>query len=70
MNHIEITPVKTYANEKNMLRAIRKTWPDEIRDEMLVRYFTAWTENGRCFPIFVGMKALEHGIHWKFNIVA
>lgn len=64
----EVTPIKTYANEKNMLASIRKAFPGI--DRIPVRFFTARTEDGRVYPVFVGKSAAEYGIHFHFNVVA
>jgi hypothetical protein len=58
---------KTYANEANMEKGIRKAMPRI--DEMEVRYFTAWNEEGRCYPVFVGSEAVNQGIHFHFVVV-
>jgi hypothetical protein len=68
LNHVEVTPTKTYANEANMLKAVAKALNFEVTGH--VRFFTAWTKEGRCFPIFVGADAASNGIHFHFNIVA
>lgn len=58
-------PRKTYANETNMKRAIERVGvPDECK------YVTIRTRNGRCFPLFIGMRCIEHGVHFFYNVVA
>lgn len=64
---IQVTPIRSYKNEKTMMNQINKKIDLENTD---VSWMIAWTEEGRCFPIFFGMKALQLGIHFQFNTVA
>lgn len=62
---IEVTSTKTYATEENADKAVAKRYgnsPD-------LRYYIAWTKEGRCFPVFIGSSALDHGVHFHFNVV-
>ena len=67
-NHVKGEAIKTYKTEKNTIKGIRTVYPN--LDEMDVRFYTAWSEEGRCFPVFVGIKAFDYGIQFNFNIVA
>lgn len=66
MDKIEVTPVRTYASEENADRAVQKKLGHL---QVPVRYFIAWTSDGRCFPVFVGANTLDYGIHFHFNCV-
>jgi hypothetical protein len=60
MNHIE--PGKTYKTEANAVKAA------EQASNGAYRFMTAWTEDGRCYPIFVGIDAM-HMVHKGFIVV-
>ena len=66
---IQLEAVRTYASPKNIEAAIQKHMPniDNLKD---VRYFVTYTQDGRCFPVFIGMKCMDYGIHHHFNVVA
>lgn len=59
----DLTAVKTYASEKNAERAVEKAGFDDLR------HFITWTQEGRCFPVFIGQEALSRGVHFHFNVV-
>lgn len=63
---IKLEPNKTYATEANAIKAVEKKFPEAGNDGL--RYFIQWTPEGRCFPVFVGEKALQHGVHFHFNV--
>jgi hypothetical protein len=56
---------KTYSTEENADKAVEKIFGDNNK----LRYFLARTEDGRFFPIFVGMEAISSGVHFHFNVV-
>ena len=58
---------KTYATEANAVKAVDKKYSNE---EQSLRYFIMQTADGRFFPIFVGNKAIECGVHFNFHVVA
>lgn len=64
---VEIEFVKTYATKENAIKAVEKKFPGNIDG---LRYIIVPLENGRFAPLFIGMKALEYGVHFHFNIVA
>lgn len=64
---LEIKPVKTYATKENAIKAVEKYIPVEHLRE--IRYIIMPTEDGRFFPVFIGVECLQHGIHFKFNII-
>lgn len=69
--HVEVIPGKTYATESNMLKAVEKV-TSRKQGELAnrnVRFYTAWTKDGRCFPVFVGAEAVNVGIHFHFNVI-
>lgn len=59
---------RTYATAANAVKAVEKVYPRG--DEDGLRYILQRTDDGRYFPVFIGMKALEHGVHFHFNVVA
>ena len=58
---------KTYATEANAVKAVDKKYSNE---DQSLRYFIMQTADGRFFPIFVGDKAIERGVHFDFHVVA
>ena len=65
---IILEPNKTYATAANAVKAVEKVFPRGDDDGL--RYILQRTDEGRYFPVFIGMKALEHGVHFHFNVVA
>ena len=66
MRLIEIIASKTYATPENAVKAVIKKFGDKGSS----RFFIHTTPEGRFFPVFVGMQALEEGVHFNFNVVA
>ena len=63
---IKFEATRTYATEANAIKAVEKKG---ISDDY--RYFIYRDEaTGRFYPIFVGEKALNAGIHFLFHVVA
>lgn len=56
----DIAPSKTYATEDNCRKAVEK----EVGDAD-IRWMLVWTENGRCYPIFLGQEAIELGLFFR-----
>ena len=60
---------KTYATHANAVKAVEKRIPEHILPNQ--RYIIVQNlEDGRFFPVFIGMDALQHGIHFHFNVLA
>jgi hypothetical protein len=59
---------KTYATAANAVKAVERVYPRGDDDGL--RYILQRTDDGRYFPVFIGMKAMEHGVHFHFNVVA
>lgn len=59
----EITAPRTYATEANADKAMAKHGFEELR------HFIMRTAEGRFFPVFVGQEAVQHGVHFHFNVV-
>lgn len=68
---VEITPTKTYATVENAHKAVAKKYPfDPLASHNELRYMVMTHTDGRFFPVFIGTKALHHGVHFHFNIIA
>ena len=65
MHQIELTPVKTYASKANAVKAVEKKYGNNGTS----RFFIMQTDEGRFFPVFVGLHALNEGVHFNFNVV-
>lgn len=59
----QITAPKTYATKENARKAVAKTGCEGYR------HFYMQTEEGRWFPMFVGLEALQAGVHFHWNVV-
>ena len=65
---VNLTAVRTYATAENAKKAAeKKLHADTLRD---VTWFIQRDEAGRFFPVFVGERALQHMVHFHFNVVA
>lgn len=60
----QITAPKTYATKENARKAVAKSG-DECH-----RHFYMQDDAGRWFPVFVGAKVMDHGVHFRWNVVA
>ena len=60
---LALTPDKTYANAANAIKAVN----DKQFDDKL-RYVIATNAEGRFFPIFLGEKAIQAGVHFHFCV--
>jgi hypothetical protein len=62
---VKLEAIHTYATRENAVKAVvKKNIPDEFRyiihtDE----------ETGRFYPVFIGEKCIQAGIHFDFNVV-
>jgi hypothetical protein len=65
----ELTPVRTYATRENAIKAVQKFYGDRTF-ERRQSYFIAVHSDGRFFPVFVGERAIQAGVHFKFNVIA
>lgn len=54
--------VKTYVNMKNLKKAVANF--EEFN------YVVSVTDEGRFYPIFIGEKAVQAGIHFHFPVTA
>lgn len=59
----EYSGSKTYATEANMDKAVAKFGYETIR------HFSMKTPDGRFFPVFVGMEAIDKGVHFNFHCI-
>lgn len=69
-NHVP-TPAKTYATRANAAAAVQKRYPDAGSFGAAdLQYLVLQGEDGRWFPVFIGERALRHGVHIHFPVVA
>ena len=59
---VEFAPTRTFANAKNAIRAVEKTF-GESND---LRYVMMQNSEGRFYPLFIGNSALMAGVHFHF----
>lgn len=60
----QITPTKTYKTAENARAAVAKAG-----DEGLRHFIMQDASTGRFFPVFVGQEAMQHGAHFRWNVV-
>ena len=65
----EITPVRTYATKENAVKAVAKAY-GEYKFDKVQSYFIMTHTDGRFFPVFVGERAIQALIHFKFNVIS
>jgi urease beta subunit len=53
IQHIELNPNKTYATRENAVN---------------LRYILSVNADGRFFPVFLGERALQAGVHFHFCV--
>lgn len=68
-HQITITPNKTYKTRETAIAAVDKLFAKLNHSNDILRYtILQWTD-GRYYPVFIGIKAAEHNIHFHFNVV-
>lgn len=62
---VELQATKTYATKANAIKAVEKA---NIKEDF--RYIIYTDEaTGRFYPVFLGEKCIQAGIHFKFHVV-
>lgn len=64
--HVEFTPDRTYAN-RNTLEAALRNCP-RVAENPDLRYLIMTTPTGRVYPVFLGEKAIQAGVHFLFCV--
>jgi len=67
---IKLQPTKTYATEANAVKAVEKHFPADAAWASHLTYFIMPTQDGRFFPVFIGERAIQAMVHFKFHVVA
>ena len=69
MNHVKFEVTKTYKTEANAIKAVEKVYGkvDGLNDGLTFVMMT--TDEGRFFPLFIGNKAIEAGVHFNFAVI-
>ena len=71
MQHVEITPTKTYKTAENAHTAVaKKINVNGNREFGEIRYIVCTHTDGRFYPLFIGINAMHYGIHFHFNVIA
>jgi hypothetical protein len=63
---VKLEFVKTYATEANAIKAAEKAYGDYQAD---LRYIVIPTKDGRFGIAFLGEVALQHMVHFRFNVL-
>ncbi len=64
LRHYRPEFVKTYATEANAIKAAEKKFGNTN-----LRFMVLKTEDNRYGVMFIGEPALQHGVHFHFNVV-
>jgi hypothetical protein len=68
IRHLEMTPNKTYATRENAIKAVEKAFVNrQTRDERL-DFVVVVNAEGRFFPMFLGERAIQAGMHFHFCV--
>lgn len=70
---INFEPTKTYATRENALKAVAKVVgvrTEPGRDKDGLEFFVMQNSEGRWFPVFVGERATQAGMHFHFCVVS
>ena len=61
---VNFDPERTYGTEAALDKAVGKlNLPDTIK------YVVCRTEAGRLYPVFIGTKSVEYGVHFKYPVI-
>ena len=69
---IIFAPSKTYATRENAVKAVNKKCGPSVTTGKAndnLDYFIMTHTDGRFFPVFVGERALQKGVHFHFNVI-
>jgi len=70
IRHLEMTPVKTYATRENAIAAVNKRFGERVTSENGERldFVVVANAEGRFFPLFLGERAIQAGMHFSFCV--
>jgi hypothetical protein len=70
IKHLELTPAKTYVSRDNAIKAVEKTFGPRVTAENGERldFVIVANAEGRFFPMFLGERALQAGMHFHFCV--
>lgn len=66
---LNIEPVRTYATRENTIKAVERRVSKAMAEQFNLRWFIMVHTDGRFFPVFLGERALQAGLHFHFNVV-
>lgn len=64
---ITLEPTKTYKTRENAVKAAEAKFGPSY-DKYGLTYFVMAHTDGRFFPVFLGERALQAGVHFHFNV--
>jgi hypothetical protein len=66
---LELTPAKTYATRENAVKAVEKTFAQRMsQGGERLDYVVVANAEGRFFPLFLGERAIQGGVHFHFCV--
>ncbi len=66
---MELRSPITYASPARAEQAVKKKLEGLDTGSLTIDYFIYKTEEGRYFPVFLGERAMQFGIHLNFNVI-
>ena len=71
IKHLDLTPAKTYATRENAIKAVEKTFGlrmDQPAQYERLDFVIVANAEGRFFPMFLGERAIQAGMHFHFCV--
>lgn len=68
---LNLTPTKTYASRENAVTAVERAFGPRMRQEQFgekLDFVVVANAEGRFFPLFLGERAIQAGIHFHFCV--
>lgn len=68
---VNLEPNSTYATRDNAIKAVEKKFgPNDLQFSFAeLEYMIVQHSNGRYFPVFLGERAIQAGVHFHFCVV-
>lgn len=61
---LQLQPSKTYKTQENAIKAFEAKFSNSP-----VRYIILQHTDGRYFPVAIGQEAIQHMVHFSFNVL-
>lgn len=69
INVLNLTPNSTYATRDNAIKAVEKKFGERMTwDNEKLEFVIVANPEGRFFPLFLGERAVQAGMHFHFCV--